>query len=44
MYGFQSGIALYKCFTYINRFREDIDLVVVWDAGISANRLKDRLK
>lgn len=41
---FKGGTALSKCFTYINRFSEDIDLVVVRDAGISANRLKDRLK
>lgn len=41
---FKGGTALSKCFTYINRFSEDIDLVVVKDEGVSANRLKDRLK
>lgn len=41
---FKGGTALSKCFTYINRFSEDIDLVVVRDVGMSANRLKDRLK
>jgi predicted nucleotidyltransferase component of viral defense system len=40
----KGGTALSKCFTYINRFSEDIDLVVVRDVGMSANRLKDRLK
>ena len=41
---FKGGTALSKCFTYINRFSEDIDLVVVKDTGVSANGLKGRLK
>lgn len=41
---FKGGTALSKCFTYIHRFSEDIDLVVVKDHGASANRLKGRLK
>ena len=41
---FKGGTALSKCFTYINRFSEDIDLVVVKEQGVSFNQLKDRLK
>ncbi|PWJ60370.1 nucleotidyltransferase AbiEii toxin of type IV toxin-antitoxin system [Dyadobacter jejuensis] len=41
---FKGGTALSKCFTYINRFSEDIDLVVMKQHGVSSNQLKDRLK
>lgn len=41
---FKGGTALSKCFTYINRFSEDVDLVLVKEEGLSANQLKERLK
>ena len=41
---FKGGTALSKCFTYINRFSEDIDLVLIKEKGLSANQLKARLK
>lgn len=41
---FKGGTALSKCFTYINRFSEDIDLVLMKEKGLSANQLKERLK
>lgn len=41
---FKGGTALSKCFTYINRFSEDIDLVLIKEEGLSANQLKERLK
>ncbi|MCF0061329.1 nucleotidyl transferase AbiEii/AbiGii toxin family protein [Dyadobacter sp. LJ419] len=41
---FKGGTALSKCFSYINRFSEDIDLVIIKEPGLSANQLKERLK
>lgn len=41
---FKGGTALAKCFSFINRFSEDIDLVVLKDPGLSATQLKERLK
>ncbi len=41
---FKGGTALAKCFTFINRFSEDIDIVVLNDPSLSANQLKNRLK
>lgn len=41
---FKGGTALSKCFNFINRFSEDIDLVVLKDASLSPNQLKERLK
>jgi len=41
---FKGGTALAKCFTFINRFSEDIDIVVMRDPSLSANQLKQRLK
>ncbi|WP_077920529.1 nucleotidyl transferase AbiEii/AbiGii toxin family protein [Spirosoma sp. 209] len=41
---FKGGTALSKCFSFINRFSEDIDLVLLKDASLSANQLKERLK
>ncbi|TKT93333.1 nucleotidyl transferase AbiEii/AbiGii toxin family protein [Dyadobacter frigoris] len=41
---FKGGTALSKCFTYINRFSEDIDLVLIKEPGLSPNQLKERLK
>jgi hypothetical protein len=41
---FKGGTALSKCFTYINRFSEDIDLVLIKDPKLTANQLKGRLK
>ncbi|WP_421828342.1 nucleotidyl transferase AbiEii/AbiGii toxin family protein [Larkinella sp.] len=41
---FKGGTALAKCFSFINRFSEDIDLVLLKEPGLSANQLKERLK
>ena len=41
---FKGGTALAKCFTFISRFSEDIDLVVLQDPSLSGNQLKQRLK
>lgn len=41
---FKGGTALSKCFSVINRFSEDIDLVLVKEPHLSANQLKERLK
>jgi hypothetical protein len=41
---FKGGTALAKCFSFINRFSEDIDLVLLKDSSLSANQLKERLK
>ncbi|MEO6686041.1 MAG: nucleotidyl transferase AbiEii/AbiGii toxin family protein [Dyadobacter sp.] len=41
---FKGGTALAKCFDFINRFSEDIDLVLLKDATLSPNQLKERLK
>lgn len=41
---FKGGTALAKCFHIINRFSEDIDIVVLRDQSLSANQLKQRLK
>jgi predicted nucleotidyltransferase component of viral defense system len=41
---FKGGTALAKCFSFINRFSEDIDLVLLKDPALSTNQLKERLK
>ncbi len=41
---FKGGTALSKCFSYINRFSEDLDLVLIREPGLSPNQLKERLK
>jgi len=41
---FKGGTALSKCFSFIHRFSEDIDLVLLKDPSLSANQLKERLK
>ena len=41
---FKGGTALSKCFNLINRFSEDIDLVVSRKEGESDNKLKTKLK
>ncbi len=41
---FKGGTALSKCFSYIERFSEDLDLVLVKEPGLSPNKLKERLK
>ena len=41
---FKGGTALSKCFSFISRFSEDIDLVLLKDPNLSANQLKERLK
>ena len=41
---FKGGTALAKCFSFIHRFSEDIDLVVLKSEDDTANRLKERLK
>lgn len=40
---FKGGTALLKCFKFIERFSEDIDMVVLND-GESGNQLKERLR
>lgn len=41
---FKGGTALSKCFGIIERFSEDIDLVVLRKEGESANQLKNKMK
>lgn len=41
---FKGGTALSKCYNMIDRFSEDIDLVVLRRAGESDNRLKTKIK
>lgn len=41
---FKGGTALSKCFNLIQRFSEDIDLVVFRKEGESANKLKNKIK
>jgi hypothetical protein len=41
---FKGGTALSKCYHIIERFSEDIDLVVLRREGESGNRLKNKLK
>lgn len=41
---FKGGTALSKCHKLIDRFSEDIDIVVVKEEGDNGNRLKNKLK
>jgi len=41
---FKGGTALSKCFNFIERFSEDVDLVVLRHEGESDSRLKSKLK
>ena len=41
---FKGGTALSKCFGFIERFSEDIDLVVLRNNDESPNKLKSKLK
>lgn len=41
---FKGGTALAKCFKYIERFSEDIDLVVLRREGETGNQMKSKLK
>lgn len=41
---FKGGTALSKCYNMIDRFSEDIDLVVLRKAGETDNKLKSKLK
>lgn len=41
---FKGGTSLSKCFGIIERFSEDIDMVVLNDEGETGNRLKNKLK
>lgn len=41
---FKGGTALSKCFSIIDRFSEDIDLVIIRREGETDNRLKAKLK
>ncbi|MFI0428263.1 nucleotidyl transferase AbiEii/AbiGii toxin family protein [Mariniflexile sp. HMF6888] len=41
---FKGGTALSKCFGFIERFSEDIDLVVLNNEGESGNQLRNKLK
>lgn len=41
---FKGGTSLNKCYKIIDRFSEDIDLVVLQSEGESANQLKNKLK
>ncbi len=41
---FKGGTALSKCYTYVKRFSEDIDLVVLNNKDESGNQLKAKLK
>ncbi|NQY08805.1 MAG: nucleotidyl transferase AbiEii/AbiGii toxin family protein [Flavobacteriales bacterium] len=41
---FKGGTALSKCYQIIERFSEDIDLVVLNNPGDSNNQLKNKLK
>lgn len=42
--GFKGGTALSKCYNYIERFSEDIDLALLKDGSASEHQLKKRLK
>lgn len=41
---FKGGTALSKCFSVIDRFSEDIDIVLLKDGNESSNQLKTRLR
>ncbi len=41
---FKGGTALSKCHKLINRFSEDVDMVVLNNSGESGNKLKNKLK
>src|SRR5690606_5689725 len=41
---FKGGTALSKCFDFIKRFSEDVDLVVLRNDGDTDNQLKSKLK
>lgn len=41
---FKGGTALSKCFGLIQRFSEDIDLVVLWNENETGNQLKTKIK
>ncbi len=41
---FKGGTALSKCHNLINRFSEDIDIVVLSNGGESGNKLKSKIK
>ncbi|HTE28591.1 nucleotidyl transferase AbiEii/AbiGii toxin family protein [Flavitalea sp.] len=41
---FKGGTALSKCYKLIERFSEDIDIVVVKEEGEAGNKLKNKLK
>ena len=41
---FKGGTALSKCYNFIDRFSEDIDLVVLRKEGETDNKLKTKLK
>jgi predicted nucleotidyltransferase component of viral defense system len=41
---FKGGTALSKCFNVIERFSEDIDLVVLRNAGESDNQMTNKIK
>lgn len=41
---FKGGTALSKCFGIIERFSEDLDMVVLNEAGDSGNKLKEKLR
>ena len=40
---FKGGTALSKCYKLIQRFSEDVDIVVLNNSGVSANKLKNKL-
>ncbi len=41
---FKGGTALSKCYKLINRFSEDVDMVVLNNSGESSNKLKLELR
>jgi len=41
---FKGGTALSKCHKLVNRFSEDVDIVVLNKEGESGNKLKNKLK
>src|ERR1043165_1906100 len=41
---FKGGTALSKCYKLVERFSEDVDIVVLHNEGESANKLKGKLK
>jgi predicted nucleotidyltransferase component of viral defense system len=41
---FKGGTALSKCHKLIERFSEDVDMVVINKSGESGNKLKNKLK